>query len=55
MSQINGDKARFQKNRMRKLRTRERIRAMMATLQAPSAGEATTAAKPTKAAKAAKS
>ena len=52
MSQINGDKARFQKNRMRKLRTRERVRAMMAKLQAPSEGQA---AKPTKAAKAAKS
>ena len=30
MSQINGDKARFQKNRKRKLRVRERIRAMVA-------------------------
>ena len=49
MSQINGDKARFQKNRRRKLRTRERIRAMMAKLQAPAE------AKPTKTAKAAKS
>ena len=34
MSQINGDKARFQKNRKRKLRVRERIRAMVAKLQA---------------------
>ena len=57
MSQINGDKARFQKNRRRKLRTRERIRAMMANLQAPTEGKATAtkAAKPAKAAKTAKS
>lgn len=55
MSQINGDKARFQKNRMRKLRTRERVRAMMAKLQAPPEGQATKAAKPAKAARAAKS
>jgi len=34
MSQINGDKARFQKNRKRKLRVRERIRAMVAKQQA---------------------
>jgi hypothetical protein len=34
VSQINGDKARFQKNRKRKLRTRERVRAMVAKLQA---------------------
>jgi hypothetical protein len=33
MSQINGDKARYQKNRKRKLRVRERIRAMVAKLQ----------------------
>ncbi len=55
MSQINGDKARFQKNRRRKLRTRERIRAMMANLQAPAEAKATKAAKPARAAKAAKS
>ena len=57
MSQINGDKARFQKNRMRKLRTRERVRAMMAKLQAPAPAvvETVKAAKPAKAARAAKS
>ena len=43
MSQINGDKARFQKNRKRKLRQRERIRAMMAKLQPAEAGKAKTA------------
>jgi hypothetical protein len=53
MSQINGDKARFQKNRRRKLRTRERIREMVAKLQPAAAGEK--AAKPAKAGKAAKS
>ena len=46
MSQINGDKARFQKNRKRKLRVRERIRAMVAKLQPPSA--AASKAKPAK-------
>ena len=51
MSQINGDKARFQKNRRRKLRTRERIRTMMAKLQAPTEGGTIKAAKPAKAAK----
>jgi hypothetical protein len=40
MSQINGDKARFQKNRKRKLRVRERIRAMVAKLQAAPAASA---------------
>ena len=34
MSRINGDKARFQKDRKRKLRVRERIRAMVAGLKA---------------------
>jgi len=46
MSQINGDKARFQKTRMRKLRVRERIRAMVAKLQPAPAAAGT--AKPAK-------
>ena len=32
MSQINGDKARFQKNRKRKLQQRDRTRALVAKL-----------------------
>ena len=35
MSQINGDKARFQKNRKRKLRQRERTRALVARIKKP--------------------
>jgi hypothetical protein len=34
MSQLNGDKARFQKNRMRKLQQRERSRALASRLAA---------------------
>ena len=34
MSALNGDKARFQKNRQRKLQNRQRIRAMLAKLAA---------------------
>jgi hypothetical protein len=34
MSRLNGDKARFQKNRMRKLKQRERSRALMTRLAA---------------------
>ena len=33
MSRINGDKARYQKNRKRTLKTRERVRAMVAKLK----------------------
>jgi hypothetical protein len=36
MSQINGDKSRFQNNRKRKLRQRERTRALVARLRATS-------------------
>ena len=32
MSELNGDKARFQKNRKRKLQNRQRIRALLARL-----------------------
>jgi hypothetical protein len=40
MSQINGDKARFQKNRKRKLQQRVRTRALIAQLRQPAeAGE----------------
>jgi hypothetical protein len=35
MSQIDGDKARFQKNRKRKFRQRERSRALVAQLKKP--------------------
>jgi hypothetical protein len=34
MSELNGDKARFQKNRKRKLKNRQRIRALLARLAA---------------------
>ena len=34
MSELNGDKARFQKNRKRKLQNRQRSRALVATLAA---------------------
>ena len=34
MSELNGDKARFQKNRKRKLQNRQRIRALVARLTA---------------------
>ncbi len=34
MSELNGDKARFQKNRKRKLQNRQRIRALLARLAA---------------------
>ncbi len=33
MSELNGDRARFQKNRQRKLRNRQRIRALMTRLR----------------------
>jgi hypothetical protein len=35
MSQINGDKARYQKNRKRKLQQRDRTRALVAQLKKP--------------------
>lgn len=47
MSQINGDKARFQKNRKRKLQQRERTRALVAKIRTGEA--ATTATTATKA------
>jgi hypothetical protein len=46
MSQINGDKARFQKNRKRKLRQRERVRALAAKLRKGTAPDASAPAKP---------
>jgi hypothetical protein len=38
MSQRNGDRARFQKDRRRKLRHRQRIQALIAALRAKAAG-----------------
>jgi hypothetical protein len=43
MSQINGDKARFQKNRKRKLQQRERSRALVANAAKPAATPVKTA------------
>jgi len=40
MSKLNGDKARFQKNRKRKLRNRQRSRALVARLGAKSVEDA---------------
>jgi hypothetical protein len=48
MSQINGDKARFQKNRRRKLRQRERTRALVAQLRATGDSGAAAATKKTR-------
>ncbi len=45
MSQINGDKARFQKNRKRKLQQRERTRALLVQMRATANGGATTVTK----------
>jgi hypothetical protein len=44
MSERNGDKARFQKNRKRKLRHRQRIRALMAGVRTKSDEDASNAA-----------
>ena len=46
MSQINGDKARFQKNRKRKLQQRDRTRALVAKIRTAAA---TTPKEPAKA------
>lgn len=43
MSELNGDKARFQKNRKRKLQNRQRSRALVAALMAKPAEEASDA------------
>jgi hypothetical protein len=45
MSQINGDKSRFQINRKRKLQQRVRTRALVARLRAPGDSSATPTAK----------
>jgi hypothetical protein len=41
MSRINGDKARYQKNRKRKLQQRDRTRALTAKAGAPAGKDAT--------------